>query len=1010
MILFFNKNKDFISELSKDQLLFAEDEIKLNDQWVAEIGYPFSYNNKDFSYFGYFYDGNFYMYKIIENKNEDGRIYLKGIHIFFDEMQGHVIRDKKPKNKTVQSVCDDVFKEVGWNFVSSVQGLRTTNFYHISYLDAFDKILNTWNCEFYLEIKLSGGKISQKNVILKNDISVNHGKWFEYTSNLVSVIAEENHSNVFTAFIGRGKGEETESGGFGRKIKFDKIAWSVANGDPVNKPIGQDYVELKEATKLFGYPDGKPRTTVVDFDDEEDRENLLKLTYEYALENSRPKLLLKAKVYSNDKVEIGEVATIIRDDLDIRYQTKIIKINRNLLNNEKDIEVGDEVQSSIQRIKGIESKQKEQIEEIESRLEQALKNVDIDFNNEDGYNYDLKAGNKYNLPAGYYSFNKPIDENPTKVVYMGAGKVLIADEKGSDGSWKWKTAIDGTGIYGSEIVTHSITANKLAADVGQSLDLSSNESITLKVKSTTKDYIDKNKDQLKGDKGDKGDTGATGPDEMKGRDGQDGVAGKDGVGIKTTTITYGLSTSESTQPSEWTSNVPPLVKGQYLWTKTVWAYTDGSSETGYTKTYISKDGNDGKNGIAGKDGVGIKTTVIEYAKHTNGTQAPSTGWQSQVPSVPDGEYLWTKTTWNYTDGTSETGYSVSKMGEQGTRGLQGIQGEKGDRGLPGAKGADGKTSYTHIAYADTATGGGFNQDPANKSYIGMYTDFDKTDSQDASKYKWTLIKGAQGEKGEQGIPGAKGTDGKTPYLHIAYANSEDGKKDFNVSDSNRSYIGQYTDYEKEDSTDPSKYTWSLIKGTDGSNFTWNLIKNSKTNVVSSNNNATVPIAIETLTEDDSPFVRIKRINTTSQPTRMSLHSNFYFDRVDKMYANKRYTFSFEARASHEATATYWSQYKDRVAEEKTTTISSLSTTIANKNMGLTTVWDTFSITFTMPNDTDEKDIIILAPIVEIPEGEIDNFYLDLRNWKLEEGANNNPTWAPHESEIYGADGAPGKDG
>ena len=483
MILFFNKNKDFISELSKDQLLFAEDEIKLNDQWVAEIGYPFSYNNKDFSYFGYFYDGNFYMYKIIENKNEDGRIYLKGIHIFFDEMQGHVIRDKKPKNKTVQSVCDDLFKEVDWNFVSSVQGLGTTNFYHISYLDAFDKILKTWNCEFYLEIKLSGGKISHKNVILKNDISVNRGKWFEYTSNLVSVIAEENHASVFTAFIGRGKGEETENGGFGRKIKFDTVEWSKEKGNPINKPIGQDYVELKEATKLFGYPDGKPRTTVVDFDDEEDRENLLKLTYKYALENSRPKLLLKAKVYSNDKVEIGEMATIIRDDLDIRYQTKIIKINRNLLNNEKDIEVGDKVQSGIQRIKGIESKQKEQIEEIESRLEQALKNLDIDFNNEDGYNYDLKAGNKYNLPAGYYSFNKPIDENPTKVVYMGAGKVLIADEKGSDGNWEWKTAIDGTGIAGSEILTHSITANKLASDVGQSLDLSSNVSITQTVES-----------------------------------------------------------------------------------------------------------------------------------------------------------------------------------------------------------------------------------------------------------------------------------------------------------------------------------------------------------------------------------------------------------------------------------------------------------------------------------------------------------------------------------------------
>ncbi|MDT2867114.1 hypothetical protein [Lactococcus lactis] len=169
---------------------------------------------------------------------------------------------------------------------------------------------------------------------------------------------------------------------------------------------------------------------------------------------------------------------------------------------------------------------------------------------------------------------------------------------------------------------------------------------------------------------------------IKGANGKDGIAGKDGVGIKTSVITYAISTSGTTAPtSGWTSSVPSLVKGQYLWTKTVWTYTDNSSETGYSVTYISKDGNNGKDGIAGKDGVGIKTTTITYVGSTSGTTVPTTGWTSSVPTVPAGQFLWTKTVWRYSDNTSETGYSVAKMGNTGAT---------GPAGPPGSTGAPGK--------------------------------------------------------------------------------------------------------------------------------------------------------------------------------------------------------------------------------------------------------------------------------------------------------------------------------
>lgn len=172
-----------------------------------------------------------------------------------------------------------------------------------------------------------------------------------------------------------------------------------------------------------------------------------------------------------------------------------------------------------------------------------------------------------------------------------------------------------------------------------------------------------------------------GDDGKPGANGHDGIAGKDGNGIKTTVITYAISTSGTTAPNTgWTSSVPSLVKGQYLWTKTVWTYTDSSSETGYSVTYISKDGNNGHDGIAGKDGTGIKTTTITYAGSTSGTTAPTSSWSTTVPTVEAGSYLWTKTLWTYTDNSFETGYSVAKMGNNGTTGPQGPPGSNGDPG------------------------------------------------------------------------------------------------------------------------------------------------------------------------------------------------------------------------------------------------------------------------------------------------------------------------------------------
>lgn len=368
-------------------------------------------------------------------------------------------------------------------------------------------------------------------------------------------------------------------------------------------------------------------------------------------------------------------------------------------------------------------------------------------------------------------------------------------------------------------------------------------------------------------------------DGLNGRDGRDGIAGKNGVGIRGTTVLYGISASDSITPGTWSQTPPKLVQGQWLWTKTVWAYTDNTSETGYQKVYIARDGNSGTDGIPGKDGVGIRSTSITYAIGVSGTVPPTNGWNNQVPNVPAGQYLWTKTVWSYTDNTSETGYSVSKIGEQGV---------KGDQGIPGVKGADGKTQYTHIAYADTVSGGGFSQTDTSKAFIGMYQDFNATDSRNPQDYRWSKWKGSDGR---DGIPGKAGADGRTPYVHFAYADSADGRTGFSLTqDGTKRYLGVCTNFDRANSTNPVDYAWNdtagsvsvggrnLLKGSKGpfkpdkkpTNFDNNVLYKNETSVYLEQNQKYLVSA-----KSDGNFTAIHNANVESDNVALWLIDDKY---------------------------------------------------------------------------------------------------------------------------------------
>lgn len=242
---------------------------------------------------------------------------------------------------------------------------------------------------------------------------------------------------------------------------------------------------------------------------------------------------------------------------------------------------------------------------------------------------------------------------------------------------------------------------------------------------------------------------------------------------------------------------------------------DSSDPTKYTWSLMKgADGTDGKDGVPGPKGVDGKTSYVHfaYANSSDGTSG------FNLTYFTNALYVGTYTDFTEEDSSDHTKYTWSRLkGDQGEQGLQGLQGPQGEQGIQGPQGVDGKSSYTHIAYGTSSSGDGFTQTPSTSTtYIGMYVDQTATDSTDPTKYAWSLIRGADGADGKDGVPGKAGADGKTPYFHVAYADSSDGTTNFSTdTPGSRKYIGSYTDFTQADSTIPATYNWQLVQGPQG---------------------------------------------------------------------------------------------------------------------------------------------------------------------------------------------------
>lgn len=298
--------------------------------------------------------GNGYVLcKIISESKQDDRVEYEAIEAAYDELQAYnYIKDVRPHDRNPGEMLSIALQGTRWTSGVVYGGATgSTNFYYISTLEAIKKIVELFGLEvtFTVTIDPQTNQITRRQVNLYSQQGQRTGKRFEYGSNLLSVTREEARDGLITALIGRGKGEQVSEGqdgspdGYGRRIDFADIVWSKANGNPADKPYGQEYVEDKDATAAFGFDNGKPRIGLQIFEDITDKNELLKATWAALQTLKRPQVSFKASVGDVGSLGLGDTVAIIRHDIGIEYFTRVYKVDHNLLDEKQnEIELGDD--------------------------------------------------------------------------------------------------------------------------------------------------------------------------------------------------------------------------------------------------------------------------------------------------------------------------------------------------------------------------------------------------------------------------------------------------------------------------------------------------------------------------------------------------------------------------------------------------------------------------------------------------------------------------------------------
>ena len=391
-------------------------------------------------------------------------------HAAMCELLDEVVLSKAVTNSSAGYATGKVLEGTRWELeLDTSSGTASTTFYYKSVWDCIRAITEKWGCAFAFRWVFDGFTVSHRYVRVLSRLGADRGRRFELWKDINNLSVTFDDTEIVTAAYGRGKGEAvgTDSQGdttYGRRINFADVEWSTASGDPVNKPLGQEYVENAAATSAYGRS-GRARRRVIVFENITDPEELLRTTWEYVQEHSTPAFEAELSVvdlervygFDHEGVRVGDGVLVICDEAGVELSARVENISRDYIQTEQtDIRIGNFNRSATDLQSQLMEKTRKASEQAQIGAAVAAKNESLLDGMIDTVHTLLMSSGTNFYTADDGSFVWENDTRTRAVKITGAG-ILIAKSK-TAGEWDWGTALTGNGIVADTITSGTLQA------------------------------------------------------------------------------------------------------------------------------------------------------------------------------------------------------------------------------------------------------------------------------------------------------------------------------------------------------------------------------------------------------------------------------------------------------------------------------------------------------------------------------------------------------------------------
>ena len=434
-------------------------------------------------------DGNWQEYRIsmpVRTDEVTSRISATAEHVFY-ELAGEPIYDLRPTNTSAAAAVNSLLSGTRWQLGTADDlGTNSVRIYYPEngVLEGMVAIAARWGGELNYRLQVVGGAIAGRYVDILARRGQDTGKRCEIDKDLTSIAQTINMQPLCTALIGRGKGVEvsggsdTEDPAYGRRLTIADVAWSIADGDPADKPLGQEWIGDDAARLAYG-PGGSVCRHIfgyATFDDCTDAQELARLTYEELQRRKAPLVTYSLTAITleaisglaHEAVHFGDTMRVINTRITpaITGEARVITLDESLIDDkDRNMTLGNYIPTITRRLTAMASSQ-QAMRDRTGVWDRADVITPAESGGELEYMLDLLRVQLASTVSGVSTDENGniIIENPakTKAMMLGAGIFAIANSK-SSGEYVWTTFGDGDGFVASKIVAGTMLADRVRA-------------------------------------------------------------------------------------------------------------------------------------------------------------------------------------------------------------------------------------------------------------------------------------------------------------------------------------------------------------------------------------------------------------------------------------------------------------------------------------------------------------------------------------------------------------------